>query len=61
MFGGILSLLLGLMIWRQFPVSGIWALGTLVGIQLVFSGLTPIAVGGMARDAADAARESGAA
>ena len=61
MFGGVLSLLLGLMIWRQFPVSGIWALGTLVGIQLVFSGWTLIAVGGMARDAADAARERGAA
>ena len=61
MFGGVLSLILGLMIWRQFPISGVWALGTLVGIQLVFSGWTLIAVGGLARDAADAAQEGGAA
>lgn len=35
---GLLSLLLGIMIWRQFPMSGAWAVGVLAGIKLVFSG-----------------------
>ena len=42
--GGIVSVLLGLMIWQQFPLSGVWAVGTLVGIHLVMSGWTLIAV-----------------
>ena len=54
LFGGVVSLVLGVMIWRQFPLSGIWAVGTLVGIQLLLSGWTLIAVGGLAGDAADA-------
>jgi uncharacterized membrane protein HdeD (DUF308 family) len=38
-FGGILSILLGLMIWGQFPLSGAWAIGILLGIKLFFIGL----------------------
>ncbi len=38
LFSGIVSLALGVMIWRQFPVSGVWAVGTLAGIQMVFGG-----------------------
>jgi uncharacterized membrane protein HdeD (DUF308 family) len=38
LFSGIVSLALGIMIWRQFPVSGVWAVGTLAGIQMVFGG-----------------------
>ena len=36
LFGGIVSILLGFMIWRQWPISGIWAIGILVGIKLIF-------------------------
>ena len=38
LFGGIVTLLLGIIIWRQWPVSGIWAIGILVGINILFSG-----------------------
>ena len=38
LFSGIVSLALGIMIWRQFPVSGMWAVGTLAGIHMVFGG-----------------------
>jgi uncharacterized membrane protein HdeD (DUF308 family) len=38
LFSGIAALILGVMIWRQFPVSGTWAVGILVGIQLIFTG-----------------------
>ena len=37
--GGIVSVLLGLMIWAQFPFSGVWAMGVLLGIKLIFVGL----------------------
>ncbi|MDX1382102.1 MAG: DUF308 domain-containing protein [Thermoanaerobaculia bacterium] len=48
LFGGIVSLLLGLMIWRQFPLSGAWAIGILVGIKLFMAGLMMITVGAAA-------------
>jgi uncharacterized membrane protein HdeD (DUF308 family) len=38
LFSGIVSLALGIMIWSQFPVSGMWAVGTLAGIHMVFGG-----------------------
>jgi len=37
--GGIVSVLLGFMIWAQFPLSGVWAIGILLGIKLLFVGL----------------------
>jgi uncharacterized membrane protein HdeD (DUF308 family) len=36
---GVLSLLLGLLIWSQWPVSGMWAVGVLVGVNLFGTGL----------------------
>lgn len=39
MAGGIVSILLGFMIWAQFPLSGVWAMGILLGIKLIFIGL----------------------
>jgi uncharacterized membrane protein HdeD (DUF308 family) len=40
LFGGIVSIILGLMIWGQLPSSALWVLGLLLGINLVFSGFT---------------------
>ena len=36
---GVLSLLLGLLIWSQWPVSGMWAVGVRVGVNLLGTGL----------------------
>ena len=55
MFGGIISLLLGLMIWRQFPLSGAWAVGILVGVRLLMSGWMLVAIAGATREFASAA------
>ena len=52
LFSGIVSLLLGIMIWAQFPLSGAWAVGVLVGIKLIFSGWTLLMLGGAARGSA---------
>ena len=44
---GAVSVLLGLMLAAQFPFSGFWALGLLAGANLLFSGVTWIAVRAM--------------
>jgi uncharacterized membrane protein HdeD (DUF308 family) len=40
LFDGIATLLLGFMIVYPWPSSSAWALGTLVGINLLISGFT---------------------
>jgi uncharacterized membrane protein HdeD (DUF308 family) len=37
---GILNVLLGLLIWAQWPLSGLWVIGLFVGIELIFGGWT---------------------
>jgi len=49
LFNGIISILLGAMIWNQFPISGAWAIGILFGVKLLFSGWTLIMFGLAAR------------
>lgn len=49
LFGGIVSVLLGFMIWRQWPISGAWAIGILVGIKLIFGGMAMSVMGWMGR------------
>ena len=39
---GIVTLLLGLMIYMQWPSSSAWAIGILVGVSLMISGVTRI-------------------
>jgi uncharacterized membrane protein HdeD (DUF308 family) len=39
---GIITLLLGLMIYMQWPSSSAWAIGTLVGVSLIFSGVARV-------------------
>jgi uncharacterized membrane protein HdeD (DUF308 family) len=36
---GIVSMLLGLMLWNAWPVSGLWFIGLCVGIDLIVEGL----------------------
>jgi uncharacterized membrane protein HdeD (DUF308 family) len=38
LFDGIVTLVLAVMIWRTWPSSSAWVLGTLVGISMLFSG-----------------------
>lgn len=44
-FSGVVSVLLGVMIWRDLPESALWVIGTFVGIELVFNGMTCLMVG----------------
>ena len=43
---GILSLLLGLLIWQQWPLAGTSAVGILVGVNLVGTGIALLAFAG---------------
>jgi len=45
LFNGIVTLLLGMMLWRQFPLSGAWAIGVLFGIKMIFSGWALVFIG----------------
>ena len=41
---GALGLVLGMLIWRQWPLSGLWAVGILVGIDLLVTGVSMLAL-----------------
>lgn len=50
---GIVTLLLGAMIYMQWPSSAAWAIGTLVGVSLIFSGVARVMVSLTVRKAAE--------
>jgi uncharacterized membrane protein HdeD (DUF308 family) len=58
---GIITLLLGLMIYMQWPSSSLWAIGILVGVSMMISGVTRIAMTLAVRRAASAPASIGLA
>ena len=40
LLNGVISIILGGMIWRHWPSSSLWALGQLVGIGMLMTGVT---------------------
>jgi uncharacterized membrane protein HdeD (DUF308 family) len=54
---GVITLLLGLMIYRQWPSSSAWAIGTLVGVSLILSGVTRVFLSLAVRNALATVRE----
>ena len=53
LFDGIGTLILALWIWGQWPLSSIWAIGTLVGISMLMTGATRLMVTLAARRPSD--------
>ena len=49
LFSAAMSVLLGFMLLREWPLSGVWAIGTLVGINMLFAGFSMISIGSAAR------------
>jgi uncharacterized membrane protein HdeD (DUF308 family) len=45
LLNGVVTLLLGVLIYRQWPASGEWVIGLFIGIELVFNGWTWVMVG----------------
>jgi uncharacterized membrane protein HdeD (DUF308 family) len=46
---GIVTLILAIMIWRTWPASTEWVIGTLVGISMIFSGASRLMLSMAAR------------
>jgi len=40
LFDGIITLILGLLIWANWPPASAWVVGVLVGISLMFSSIS---------------------
>jgi uncharacterized membrane protein HdeD (DUF308 family) len=51
-FAGVISILLGVMLWAQFPLSGPWAMGILLGLKLLFIGIIMLMGGSTVRSLA---------
>ena len=49
LFVGMISILLAILIWSHWPLSGLWAIGVLVGIRILFAGLGMLLTGGRGR------------
>lgn len=47
---GLVSLLLGILLWSKWPFTGLWAIGLFVGIDVIFVGFTWIMLALAARD-----------
>ena len=53
---GILACTLGALLWHQWPLSGLWALGVMLGINMLVSGWTLVTLGIAAKDYPDLSR-----
>ena len=49
LLNAIITLLLGCLIWFHWPSSTVWAIGTLVGVNLLLTGITRLMFGLAAR------------
>lgn len=47
---GVISLLLGILIWQQWPFSGLWVIGLVVGIDMIFNGWSLVMLGLVAKN-----------
>ena len=49
-----ITLLLGILIWARWPFSSGWAIGTLIGVSLIFSGISRLMLSAASRAPATA-------
>jgi uncharacterized membrane protein HdeD (DUF308 family) len=54
LINGVVTLLLGGLIWFHWPSSSVWAIGTLVGVNLLMTGISKLMLGLAARKLASA-------
>jgi uncharacterized membrane protein HdeD (DUF308 family) len=58
LLNGAVTLVLGVLVWRHWPGDGLWVIGTLVGIELLFSGWSLVMLGLAVRATAKSANPS---
>lgn len=49
LLNGVITLLLGLMIWAGWPSTSVWAIGTLFGVNLLMTGVSILFAGAALR------------
>ena len=49
LFNSLITILLSLLIWWDGPGAAVWVIGTLVGIHLIFSGISRLMIWGAVR------------
>jgi uncharacterized membrane protein HdeD (DUF308 family) len=57
LIAGIISILLGVIIIAQWPISGLWVIGLFVAIELIFNGWAYVFIALAARNAAKTGAE----
>ncbi|QFS44759.1 HdeD family acid-resistance protein [Nostoc sphaeroides] len=55
---GIITLVLGAMIWFQWPFNAPWLLGTLVGVSIIFTGVSRVMLSLNARSTSNPSNEA---
>lgn len=53
--GGGVNVLLGILIWRQWPISGLWVIGLFIGIEMLMNGWSLVMLSIAARSLPDEA------
>jgi uncharacterized membrane protein HdeD (DUF308 family) len=56
LLSGIIDLILGIMIWQEWPTSAFWVIGLFLGINLIFRGFNWIGLGFALRSMPPAAK-----
>ena len=57
LLSGVINVLLGVLIWRQYPWSGLWVIGLFIGIDLFFSGWSLVMLALTARSMSEGRRK----
>jgi len=60
LLNGVITVALGVMIWRQWPSSATWVIGLFIGIELIFYGWSQVMLALIARGAVAPAEPIGA-
>jgi uncharacterized membrane protein HdeD (DUF308 family) len=50
-FGGLLNIILGVLVYMQWPASGLWVIGLFISIELIIHGFNAIVLSRIARKA----------
>jgi len=50
-FDGVVTLIFSIIIWTTWPSNSAWVIGTLVGVSMIFSGVSRLGVLAAARRA----------
>lgn len=61
LLSGLMGLLLGMLIWAEWPVSGFWVIGLFIGIEMLFNGWSLIMLSIAAGKLPDEGEPAGAA